>query len=271
MSRIEQAMSVRELMIVLAAAHLSSRVTSRIQDRGGLMLVGPPGVLKSTLAMTLEDYEDALVLTDLNTKALNSIKERIISGAVGSLVMPEMAKIYERHPSVSSNLEGSIRALVAEGFISASFESHTVQRFRARAMVVGCLLPSTVTRMSEHWEESGFMRRFLWAFYRVSDAAVERAVMEDRDLVRKPKGPLIRCDRDKPIPDLTTPKERQDLRRIARYQPGGTHAMHVLLLRRILAVLKWHFRRAGKPHEAMRLMKQFATTLGKEGALLRLQ
>ena len=264
------AMSVRELMTVLAAVHLSSRVQSRIQDRGGLMLVGPPGVLKSTLVMTLEDYHDALVLTDLNTKALNSIKERIIAGAVGSLVMPEMAKIYERHPSVSSNLEGSIRALVAEGFVSASFESHTVQRFRARAMVVGALVPATVTRMSEHWEESGYMRRFLWAFYRVPDAVVERAVMEDRDLVKKPKGQLIRHDGDGPIPDLTTERERQELRRMARYQPGGNHAMHLLLLRRILAVLKWHYRGKGMQHEAMRLMRQFATTLGKEGALLRI-
>ena len=265
-----QAMSVRELMTVLAAAHLSSRVQSRIQDRGGLMLVGPPGVLKSALAMTLEDYHDALVLTDLNTKALNSIKERIIAGAVSGIVMPEMAKIYERHPSVASNLEGSIRALVAEGFVSASFESHTVQRFRARAMVIGCLVPATVTKMSEHWEESGFMRRFLWAFYRIPDAAVEKAVMEDRDLIKRPKGPLIKFDKDGMIPDLTTDKERQDLRRMARYQPGGNHAVHVLLLRRILAVLKWHYRRLGQPHEAMRLMKQFATTLGKEGALLRI-
>lgn len=262
-------MNLKELTMVLAAAHLGSRVQSRIQDRGGLMLVGPPGVLKSSLAMTLEPYDDALVLTDLNTKALNSIKERIIAGAVTSLVLPELAKVYERHPSVAANLEGSVRALVAEGFVSASFESHTVQRFRARASVIGCLVPSTVTRMSEHWEESGFMRRFLWAFYRIPDSVVERAVIEDRDILRRAKSAPIKCEPGETIVDLTTEIERHELRRLVKYQPGGNHAMHILILRRILAVLKWHYRKMGRTKDAMDVVQSFAELLGKEGALLR--
>lgn len=261
-------MNLRELTTILAAAHLSSRVASKIQDSGGLMLVGPPGVLKSAIALTLNHYDDAMVLTDLNSKTLTSIKERIISGGCHSLVLPEMAKIYERHPSVSSNLEGSLRALVAEGFVSASFEAHTVQRFRARAVLIGALTPSTVVKMSEHWEESGFMRRFLWAFYRIPDAVVEKAVMEDRDLLRRIRHAPIRFEKDMVIPDATTMPERMELRRIAKYQPGGSHAMHVLILRRMLAVLKWHFRRTGKTAQAMKLMHGFAELLGKEGALL---
>ena len=68
------------------------------------------------------------------------------------------------------------------------------------------------------------------------------------------------------IPNTTTRRERRQLREYLRNQPGvGVHATQLHLLIRVLAVLKWW-----EPRRAMGVVREFAKTLGPNGALLRL-
>ena len=157
-----ESVPVEALLDVLCAVHLTSYVESPFKDRGGLMIVGAPGILKSTVLDIVDaNYADAIALSDVNAQALNRLKSRIAQGDIRTLVLPEYSKLYERNPATASNVEGTLRALVSEGFSSASFEDATLQRQRARATVVAAMTPEFREDQAERWQRSGFARRFL--------------------------------------------------------------------------------------------------------------
>src|SRR6476646_6884687 len=133
-------MKARSLLEVIDAAHLSYYVESPFPSRGGLMLVGPPGVLKSTfIASGLSDYPSALVLSDLNVQQLVRLRDDLSGGRYTSIGFTEFEKLYQRASSTSENIEGHIKALVEEGFTRASFEDQRMATMSARALVVGAM------------------------------------------------------------------------------------------------------------------------------------
>jgi hypothetical protein len=260
-----------DLVEILCAAHLGSLVESPFQERGGIMLVGPPGVLKTTFVNALDrTYQDAVMMSDINVKQIIRMRDAIASGRINTLVLPELAKVYERVESTATNVEGTLRALAGEGFIAASFEDSRVNRLTARAMVFGALTPSTVTKRFEGWEESGFNRRFLWCLIRLEDPlALERAAIQWKRIEFRtrhlPLAPL-----GSTIPNTTTQKERQRLAAIVKYQPGGEHTLQIQVLTRTLAVLRWWYKEIDDPRDAMETMESFADSLGKSGVALEL-
>jgi hypothetical protein len=176
-------MNPQQLAEVICAAHLAHHVEGTLQQRGGLMLVGPPGTLKSTLVETLSAYSDALILTDINMMLLADLRDSLAGGSVTSLVFTELAKIYERNPQTAFNVEGSLRALASEGFAAASFQDHRIARRKAHATLIGAMPPSVVEKHFKRWEESGFNRRFLWAVYGLKNAQIlDEAASELRRL-----------------------------------------------------------------------------------------
>jgi len=263
----------QDLIEVLCAAHLSALVESPYEERGGIMLIGPPGVLKSTFLEELDrQYSDALSLTDLNAKALTTLRDRISGGTIRTLVFPEFAKLYERKDDTAANLEGSLRAIAAEGFRSASFEDQQINRIRARALVLGAMTPATQTRRFTAWEESGFNRRFLWPLIRLAEPGVlEDAVMEwrriDFRVKHVPQAPLSGGR----IPNSTTRDERMRMRVLCKYQPGASATQQVQLMVKILAVLKWWYDQIQSPRNPMEVMESFGEALGKDGAELMLR
>jgi hypothetical protein len=266
-------MYAQDLIEVLCAAHLSYMVESPFPERGGIMLVGAPGVLKSTFLEELDNqYPDAISLTDLNVKSLTRFRDQISSGVYNTLVFPELAKLYERKDETAANLEGSLRAMVAEGFQAASFEDARVSRLRARAMVMGAVTPAIRDRRFEQWEESGFNRRFLWSLLRLADPRIlDQAVAEwqriDFKIHRVPQLPPMK----KHIPNFTTRQERERCRIIVKYQPGGSAVQQTQLLVKILAVLKWWYREVEEPRDPMEVLEAFGESLGREGAELELK
>ncbi len=264
-------MFASDLIEVLAAAHLSSYVESPYQERGGIFVVGPPGVLKSTFLDQLDHYPDALCVTDLNAKSLVALRDRVTQGTIKTLVFGEYAKIYERRDETSHNLEGAIRALAAEGFTSAAFEPQGISRFRARAMIIGALTPAVHRRHAERWEETGFTRRFLWSSIYLSDPQIlERAVIEwrrvDFQVTRLPQAPLY----GEVIPNLTQRAERELVRNVIKHQPGGSNVQQIQILTKILAVLRWWYRRADIPTDPLEVVTRFAASLGAEAAPIEL-
>lgn len=264
-------MKAAELVEILCAAHLGNMVESPFQDRGGMMLVGPPGVLKTTFVSVLDTtYQDVVMMSDANVKGLIRMRDAIASGKVNTLVLPEYAKIYERNDSTAQNVEGTLRALTAEGFTAASFEDSRINRLVARAMVIGALTPPTVETHFTRWEESGFNRRFLWCLMKLADPlALEKAAVNwQRINFRMAHVPLAPLGGT--IPNKTTQRERQQLAVICKYQPGGDHAIQLQLLVRILAVLRWWYAESGQPRNAMDTLAKFGPALGKSGVELEL-
>src|SRR6266849_9404066 len=109
-------MKVRSVLEVLDAAHLTKFVHSPFPTRGGILLIGPPETLRTTLIdSALSDYPDALVLSDINVKQLIEMREDMSAGKITTLAFTELAKLYARNPAVAKNIEGHIMALVEEG------------------------------------------------------------------------------------------------------------------------------------------------------------
>lgn len=263
-------LSVGTLLEILCAVHLSSYVESPFQDRGGLMVVGPPGVLKSTFLGLLDrNYNDAVSVSDINARSLNDLRDHIASKTIRTLVVPEYSKLHERHVYTAQNVEATLRALVGEGFVSASFEDSRINRLRARCTLVSAMTPKFQTDHFKGWEESGFNRRFLWCLVRLKDSELLERAVEEWRLVDFRIAHIPPTPASDSIPNLTTREERADLRRLVKYQPGGSHAVQTALLSKILAVLKWWYRLRKRPErEALLTVRSFAESLGKEGAEL---
>lgn len=257
----------RQLVEVICAVHLAPYVEGTLEHRGGLMLVAPPGALKSTLAATTREYPDALLLTDVNVSMLVDLRDSLASDTIRTLVFSEYAKLYERNPQTAVNIEGSIRALASEGFAGASFQDHRINRRVAFATIVGAMPPSLVEKQFKRWEESGFNRRFLWSTYGVKGAYIlDEAAGElkrlDFGVRHVPRVPPL----GQSIPFLLTPSERIRVRRYVAQQPGGAHTQQIQLLTRVWCVLKWWHREQGTPDECEHTITEFAESLTHGGA-----
>lgn len=259
-----------EYLESLCAAHLASYVESPFKEHGGLMIVGPPSALKSTLLdVVAKNYHDVVQVSDLNVQSLVDMRDQIASGVIKTLIMPDFAKIYERHSSTSKNLEGHIRALTGEGFQAASFEDQRQNRLVARCTVLSAMTTKTQGENFKRWEDSGFNRRFLWSLIVLKDPTVLTKAVEDWRLIDfglKRAPPLPDSGS---IPSRATRLMRQRLLQTLRHQPGGgMHATQLSLLCRMLAVLIWHYERSGYKRSAMKTVLAFANTFRPGGAVL---
>lgn len=266
------AISVREYVEVLAAIHCSSYVTGDFVERGGLMIVGPPAVLKSTLLGILDrHYHDALSMSDVNAKTLSQLRDAVAAGRVRTLVFPELAKLYERKAETAANVEGVLRAFAAEGFDSAGFEDSRISRFKARATVIGAMTMGEQQAHFDRWETSGFNRRFIWSLITLANPTVlQRAVIEwKRISFRVRHLPLPPID-GSTIPNLTTRSEREAMRTLCKYQPGGDMTIQMQLLVKALAVLRWSYEETGDQRDPVITMQRFGETMGKHGGVLSL-
>lgn len=260
---------INVLFEMVCAAHLGSLVQGDFKEHGGMMLVGPPGMMKSTVLEILEsNYPDVLALSDINAQALNKLKSRITDRSIRTLVLPEYAKIYERNVDTANNVEGTLRAMVSEGFKSASFDNPLIARQLARATLLAAMTPEFREKHSQRWQDSGFARRFIWPLLslqqpEILDDAVERWELLDFRVSGVPPIPSPAV-----IPNLTTPAERKAIRMMVRYQPH-THTSQFQFMIRCLAVLKWWYRaRRRDPGAAFHTVSVFARSLGKQGAEL---
>jgi hypothetical protein len=258
-------MKVNSLVEVIMAAHLSASVDHhRFPQRGGIMLVAPPGSLKSTILKTsLDEYPDALILSDINVQTLNPLRDDIAAGKINTLAFPALEKIYERHSSTASNIEGTLKAMVDEGFREASYENHQMLgKFEARCQVTGAIIPAIYRLKFQQWNENGMLRRFLWCFYKLSDPTVIiRAIHQWRhiefgnEVVLRPK----RIDLN------VTDSESQRLEVMLRYQHGKE--VPLIMLKKILSVLKWRYRN-GDETQPMKIIKDFSECLEEKPANL---
>ena len=233
------------------------------------MIVGPPGALKTTCVDFLDtSFSDALILSDINVQSLTKIKQRISGNAIRSLVLPELGKLYERHPQVSSNVEGTLRAFAGEGFSAASFEDATIQRSKARVTVIGAMTNALQEKYATRWEDSGFSRRFLWALVSLQNpAALDRAVIDGRlldiavtEAPRVPAGGVI--------PNYSTREERVAIAGWCKYQPTP-HTVQISVLIKAWCVMKWWARQQRRSDLVVwKTLHRISAAFGRNGVEL---
>jgi hypothetical protein len=247
------------------AAHLSSVVeSSRFPQRGGIMLVAMPGSLKTTIVKTaLEGYPDALILSDVNVQTLNPLRDDIYGGKINTLCFPALEKIYERHSATSSNIEGTLKAMVDEGFREASYENHQMLgKSEARCHITAAIIPALYRLKFQQWQENGFLRRFIWCFYKLADPQVIIRAIHQWRTIEFGNEMVLRPRR---IELNVSDRESQQLELMLRYQHGKE--VPLIMLKKILSVLKWRYRN-GDESQPMKLMKDFAECLQEKPAHL---
>jgi hypothetical protein len=262
-------MHFSSLCEVIAAVHLSTYVTSPFEQRGGLMLVAPPGHLKTTAAEILSEFPRTLVLSDLTVKSTISMRDEFLGGNINTLVFSDYAKIHKRHNSVSANIEGIIMSLAGEGFRKPAFADQRVASLPARATIVGCVTNKFAEQHEEEWLDNGFYRRFIWCRYRVSNPEyLEDAIAQWRKAEFE-GGFSSRVPTSRNISYNLTEDEVTRLRYDLRFTPD--RKMALILAQKILCVLKWKFKNAEDSEKAMNIWKDFSVSLMKDGAVLRLE
>jgi hypothetical protein len=256
-------MRVISLVECCIAAHLSSRVNGPYNERGGLIFVAPPGQWKSTvIEIATEHYSDAILLSDINVQTLNAMHDEL-GQKINTLAFPAFEKIYERNPQTSSNIEGHIKALVAEGLSLASFEDQRMPgSYKARSLVIGGIPPVVHRQRFAAWRDNGFYRRFIWSFFHFKDPQVIIDAIHDWKKIDLefdvPVVPSKKLEVD------ITEQESIKLFRMLRYQSG--EAIPLVLLKKMFCVLKWRHKK--DPSQAMKIIEDFATSLGKSPAEL---
>jgi hypothetical protein len=248
----------------LSALHQSKYVQGDFDQRGGVMLVAPPGTLKSTLIrLALEDYPDALVLSDLNINTLTQLKSSIVDQRYTTLGFGEFEKLYQRNPATANNIEAHIKALVEEGFQRASFEDQRAQMFAARCAVIGGITPALYTRLMGKWIDNGFARRFIFCIYSLRD---RESIMTAIDRWQHIQFGQVHLSSpgNKRIPYTITHEENKIVRAMIATQPAREGPF--VLCKKILCVLKW---RHG-PKKALPILRDFAESFHAKGARLEI-
>lgn len=266
-------MKASSLLQVLAAAHLSYNiedVPDAFSQRGGIMLVGPPENLKTTLAQCLSKYNNAMVVGDVNVKQLVKIRDQISQGRWRSMVFPAYEKIYKRDADTASNVEGHILAMTEEGMGHASFEDHDTFVRLAKCFVVGACVEEWYRRNAARWLRDGFTRRFLWCHFILDDPdIIRRAIFEWDPLTLGGKDDLPGIPIDR-IKMNVTPAERKRISQLLEGQEGKSTPF--VLCNKILTMLKWRYRENHKPEvRAMEVFEDFAQSLSKRGARLKIE
>jgi hypothetical protein len=262
-------MKVETLIRILVSAHYSYQVVAPAgfkNVRGGIMLVAPPGTLKtSILKMALESHSGALVLSDINVQALGRLRHTIASGKLQTLVFYEFAKIYKRSADVSSNVEGTLAALVDESYHKLAFDVLEAHSLPCSALVVGAMVPQFYEQKMRYWEPDGFARRFIWSMYRLRNPClVQEAIAKWQSVVFSPdfrfRVPLGE------IPYSLTPEEAEWIQKLL----ANNHGIETpsILLQKIACVLRWENKILKRRDDTIEVLKDFGPSLSKKGTVL---
>lgn len=266
----ERTVRLEAILESVCALHLASFVAGPVEDRGGLMITGPPGMLKSTALDVLDaNYHNAVSVSNLNTTTLLQMQDQLQSGAVRSIIVPDLQALYAGDPRTVARVEQALMQLAAEGHRGASWQDSRFQRFRSRCTIFSAMTGKFFEKHASAWNDSGFLRRFLWCAYRLEDPdTLMRAISQ---WTRAELGAIVipQIPASGGIPDRLTVADRELIRTWVKHQPGP-HEIQFALLCRAASVLGWHYERRKLKRKALVTLAEFARTLHKEAALVQL-
>jgi len=250
------------LVEILDAAHLTAFVESPFEQRGGIMLVGPPETLRTTLIeVALSEHPSALILSDINMKTLSGIKDDLTSGRYSTIGFADYQKLYERHDSTSSNVEGTIRSMMEEGFSRTSHDDPTSAATKARALVVAAVVEALHKRKHQEWKQSGYLRRWLRVMLYMPPLSRNKLVQAIHEWKKIEFDGIKRISPTTPIPYNLEEKESSML--LGMVQDQASQGTPYVLLKKIYCVLKWKYKRT--PEKVEEIINDFAPSLTREG------
>lgn len=260
--------ALHNIVEVLQAMHLSYAVHSVFPQRSGALLVAPAGHVKTTLLTILRDYfPNYLLVSDLNSNQLSSMREDLFGGRYQTVAFADMIKLYERNPSVAANLEGTLRAMVDEGWAGATSKDHGVASAPVRVHIMGGMTPNMYERKFRHWKETGFARRFLWIHFKLENPAIiGDAIEAQQKIIISCNGFPLSAPQIGSIKVDIEPRHMRELRNMIVKQPGYDSTPYTLLVK-AASVLKWKYAKEKAPSDQyMKTMREFAKTLQHEYA-----
>lgn len=259
-------MNARSLIEFISAAVDSSRhiIDGPFKERGGIMLVAPPGSLKTAIIDAATDpYENVIPLSDLNVQQWIKLKDEFISKRYTALAFPEYEKIYQRHKATGQNVEGILKALTSEGYSVGPAGDPRMPRLKARGLVVGGVTIDCHDRNYNTWQKNGFLRRFLWCLFSVSNPdAITEAIR---------KWQRINFGRAYVVPlngaiEMEVSEIRSlQIEHILKAQPGLGGTGYVLM-KKIAAVLEWRYK--DNPSRVDEILDDVAPSFSKDGGEL---
>ena len=261
--------SVNTLVEGICAIHLASYVAAPYKDRGGLMLVGPPGVLKTTLLDVLDDnYHNALSISNAFMGTMAKLQSAFYNGQIRSLCFPDLQSIYAGDPRTSARIEQMMMQLAGEATRTiGGGEDSRFAKFKGYCTIFACMTDTFYAGHANKWEGSGFLRRFLWSSYTLDDPEIlMRAITQwtraDLGSYRIPEIPT-----NVYIKDTLSISERKEVYTWLRHQPVP-HEIQLQVMCKAVCALRWHYSQTGYKKDAMLTMHEFAETLQRDAALL---
>ena len=263
--------NVEDMVEAICALHISSYVTSPYRDRGGLMLIGPAGVLKTTLLDVLDNnYSNALAVSNSYMSTMQKLLPAFYNGQVRSLCFPDLQSIYAGDPRTSGRIEQMMMQLSGEATRTiGGNEDSRYAKFKGYCTMFAAMTPSFYTSHINKWEESGYSRRFLWSTYTFEDPdilmrAIAQWTKADLGIDRVPQCPIGGS-----IQDVLKQPQREEIMTWLRHQPQP-HEIQFQIMCKATSALAWHYKRHGVNKVAMDTMRKFSETLQHDAALLRL-
>jgi len=260
---------VGTLIEAICAVHLSSYVGAPYKDRGGLMLVGPPGVLKTTLIDVLDDnYHNALSVSNGFMGTMSKLQSSFYNGQVRSLCFPDIQSIYAGDPRTAGRIEQMMMQLSGEATRTIGGDQDSrYAKFKGYCTMFGCMTDHFFLQHVQKWENSGFLRRFLWCTYTLQDPEIlMRAIINwtraDFGSTNVPELPANGF-----IPDSLTPNERRQIHSWLHHQPVP-HELQFQVLCKAVSALRWHYQQTRDRRNAMDTIHEFAETLQEDAPLL---
>lgn len=262
---------VETLVDGICGIHIASYVESPYKDRGGLMLVGPAGVLKTTLLDVLDNnYHNALAISNSHMSTMRKLQPAFYNGQVRSLCFPDLQSIYAGDPRTANRIEQMMMQLSGEATRTiGGDEDSRYAKFKGYCTMFAAMTPSFYTAHINKWDESGFSRRFLWSTYTFQDPDIlMRAIAQwTRATLGETIVPI--CPTNNLIPDSLTKEERDEISTWLRHQPQP-HEIQFQVMCKATSALRWHYKRNRIRKDAMATMREFSETLQHDAALLKL-
>jgi hypothetical protein len=248
----------------IAAAADTRYVNGPFPERGGLMIIGPPGSFKTTMIETaIEDNPECMIVSNLNAKQWAQIRGDFVCKSKTCIAMGEFELLYKRNQATAQMCEGIFHQLASEGNLGGPMTDPTMQRAKARALVIGGITESCYDRRFREWKESGFARRFLWMMIHVDDPG--KVINAIREWKRLDFGATYMKPANGQITMELTKEESMQLEKIIKTQPGREGTGYVLI-KKIIAVLKWKYKR--HPERVQEILLDIAPAFSKHGAEL---
>lgn len=265
-------MKLSSLLECLWAATQTHRVDSRFRSRGGIILVAPPGHLKTSILRSLENQTGVSGYSDMVTNDLAEARDLISSNKIHTLMLYDLQKLYERRSETVANVIGNIRAIADEGFTTTTIERGSAggrapNQKRARALILAATPPKHYRANLGEWRDTGFARRFLFSVYQLKHPEViTSAILADAPIQFMTRALQIPSNLEMPMAVLTK-KEEAFLVSFLKYQ--DCDEVGLVLLKKMLTVLRWKYKYLVKEKDRTEeVMLDFRESLGPEGGEL---